>query len=284
MLCASTFFLCRGETFRKEFYNLGEVRSLIPCDVQILALTATATIFNRQRICKILGMSNPAIVSESPNKPNIKYAVCLNPGTLEETFAPLVEEIKRCRQTTQRTIVFCRTYDTCGQIYLFLKCRLGKKITEPVRAPDVTQFRLVDMFSACTHPEVKDTILQLYSIPNSNLRVVIATIAFGMGLDCPNIYRVFHWGPSEDIELYLQETGRAGRDGNPAVAILYHGGKGVIARNIGDDMKEYCANKKQCRREVLLKHFDGRFVRDPSASLCKCCDVCERMCRCTLCS
>ena len=184
--------VCRGETFRREFYNIGEVRSHIPCDVKILALTATATMVTRQSICKILGMTNPAVVSESPNKPNIKYTLCLNPDTLEETFPPLVEEIKRYRQTTQRTIVFCRTYNACGQIYLFLKCRLWKEITEPVGAPDVAQFRLVDMFSACTHPKVKDTILRLFSTPNSILRVVIATMAFGMGLDCPNIRRVFH--------------------------------------------------------------------------------------------
>ena len=54
---------------------------------------------------------------------------------------------------------------------------------------------------------------------------MIATIAFGMELDCPNIHRVFQWGPSEDIELYLQETGCAGHDRNPALTILYHGGK-----------------------------------------------------------
>ena len=112
---------------------------------------------------------------------------------------------------------------------------------------------------------------------------MIATVAFGMGLDCPNIRHVLHWGPPEDIELYLQETetSRAGRDGNPASAILYHGRKGVVARNIEDNMKEYCANKEQCRRELLLKHFDGTFVRESKASLFKCCDVCERMCKCT---
>ena len=58
---------------------------------------------------------------------------------------------------------------------------------------------------------------------------MIATIAFGMGLDCPNVGRVFHWGPSGDIELYLQETGRAGRDMLPAEAVLYHGGQGLVA-------------------------------------------------------
>ena len=129
---------------------------------------------------------------ESPNKPNIKCIVHHKPGTLEATFAPLVEEVRRCRSTTDRTIVFCRTYDSCAQIYLFVKCRLNKEFTEPVGAPDMSEFRLVDMFTACTHPKVKDSILKSFCVPTSNLRIVIATIAFGMGLDCPNVHTVFH--------------------------------------------------------------------------------------------
>ena len=213
-------YICRGENFRKEFFNLGEVRSLIPTDVNIMALTATATVQTRKAICKTLGMVAPILVVESPNKPHIKYSIVLNPGTLEETFAPLVEELRHCRQLTDRVIVFCRTYDSCSLIYLFTRSRLGKELTEPVGAPDLAMFRLVDMFTSCTRPDVKDTVLKSFSRTDSHLRVVIATVAFGMGLDCPNVRRVIHWGPSEDIELYLQETGRAGRDRLPAQAIL----------------------------------------------------------------
>ena len=59
------------------------------------------------------------------------------------------------------------------------------------------------MFSACTHPPVKDSILKAFGNPEGNLRVVVATVAFGMGLDCPNVRRIIHWGASTDIELYL---------------------------------------------------------------------------------
>ena len=125
-----------------------------------------------------------------------------------------------------------------------MKSRLSKEFTEPVGAPDLARFRLVDMFSACIHPDVKEAIIIGFSTPHSNLRVVIATIAFGMGMDSPNVRRVIHWGPSADVELHLQETGRAGRDMLPSQAMLYHGGEGVIARNLSDGMKEYCANKR----------------------------------------
>jgi len=89
-------------------------KELIPDNIRVMALTATATVATRKAVCRTLGMVNPAVISESPNKVNIKYVVHLNPGTLEETFAPLVEEVRRCRSTTDRTIVFCRTYDSCA--------------------------------------------------------------------------------------------------------------------------------------------------------------------------
>ena len=63
------------------------------------------------------------------------------------------------------------------------------------------------MFTACTHPSVKDSILGSVANKDGTLRIIIATIAFGMGLDCPNIRQIIHWGPSSDVESYLQETG-----------------------------------------------------------------------------
>ena len=67
---------------------------------------------------------------------------------------------------------------------------------------------------------MKDTILTKFHNPRGTLRVVIATVAFGMGLDCPNVRRIYQWGASSDVEAYIQETGRAGRDGKPAEALL----------------------------------------------------------------
>ncbi len=184
-----------------------------------------------------------------------------------------MEEVKQCKQTTERVIVFCRTYYSCAKIHMFMKSRLGKEFTQPVGAPDMARFRLVDKFSACTHPQVKADILKAFCTPNSQLMIVIATVTFGMGLGCPNVRRVIHWGPSGDIELYLQETGRTGRDTLPAQAILCHGGEGLVVRNVEECMKEYCANKDVYRREVLLKRFDSPFVCESNVGLFLCCDV-----------
>lgn len=106
----------RRSTFRREFSNIGDVRSLIPDNVHVMALTATATRQSQHDICQILGMVKPKIVSLSPNKPNIKYIVHSKPGTFEETFAPLVEEVRKLRCNMDRVIIFCRSLESCSLI------------------------------------------------------------------------------------------------------------------------------------------------------------------------
>ena len=139
----------------------------------------------------------------------------------------------------------------------------------------------MELFAACTEKNIKDNILKMFVNPNGTLRIVIATIAFGMGLDCPNVRRVIHWGASNDVEAYIQETGRAGWDGEPAEALLYTVSK-PGNQFIEESMKEYTKNNEMCRREILLKDFDGSV--GVCTSSCSCCDVCESKCTCTNCS
>ena len=232
----------RGDSFRKEFSDLGDVRSLIHSTVRVMAsLTATATKSSCREIIKTL-MVCPAIISVSPNKPNIKYHVKFDADSLEQSFAPIVEELRKERKQMRRTIIFCRTYDQCSRIYMYMANRLGREMMDPVgTSSDVPQFQLIDMYTACTCPAVKESILKSITNPNGVLRVIVATIAFGMGLGCPNIRKVIHWDPSADVESYLQETGRAGRDGETSEAILYY-----TDTDLGqlDDanIKEHCRN------------------------------------------
>lgn len=124
------FFAHRGDSFRREFANLGEISSLLP-DVHIMALTATASKSTRKEISRSLGMKRVLLISQSPNKQNIFYCLNSQQKDIQEAFAPFVSEIKQQRTSTDRTIIFCRTYNSCTGIYFYFKKSLGKEISEP---------------------------------------------------------------------------------------------------------------------------------------------------------
>ena len=127
-------------------------------------------------------MQNPIVVSVSPTKENI-YFCASRMMKVNASFLPICEKLANRRAVMDRIIIFCRTYDEVTSVYYVFKQQLGKSFTEPPGALDLTRFRLVDMYTHCTHQTVKDKILALFTSPSS-LRVVIATIAFGMGVDC----------------------------------------------------------------------------------------------------
>ena len=100
---------------------------------------------------------------------------------------------------------------------------MGSVFTEPPNYPNVVGFRLVDMFSRVLTTAKKEEVLVSFSKKSGKLRLVIATTAFAMGVDCPDIRRIIHWGMPATLEEYVQETGRSGRDGKSSVAIVYQG-------------------------------------------------------------
>ena len=85
----------RGESFRRAFLQIGEIRSLIPPSVNVMALTATATVETRSYVCKQLGMIKPLIISRVPNRVNIMYEVIEKPDSLEASFEPLVNNLRK---------------------------------------------------------------------------------------------------------------------------------------------------------------------------------------------
>ena len=149
-----------------------------------MALTGTATKTTRTCIVKSLDMQSPEIVSISLIKDNnIVYCV-----------------------SEKSTILISRR----------------TQFTEPPGAPDLARFRLVDMYTHCTHQSVKDVILERFT-SQSSLRIVIANIALGTGMDCPDVHQIIHWGVPDDEEMYVQEIGQAGRDGALSCVLLFHG-------------------------------------------------------------
>ena len=152
--------------------------------------------------------------------------------------------------------------------------------TDPPGAPNIPKYRLVDMYTSCTENSLKEEIVSSFVQPESRLRIVVATIAFVMGLDCPNVCQVIHWGAPDDIDSYVQHTGRAGRDGKMSVSIFFtHSDKKYSSKK----MTEYCQNTVYCRWQ-LLKDFEDCDLRTPLSSMCVCCDVCALKCNCGSCS
>ena len=90
-----------------------------------------------------------------------------------------------------------------------------------VDTSDGSQRPICEMYSALTAEDVKDEILQTFTDPQSHVRIVIATTVFGIGLDAPDVCQSIHWGPSDTVQAYVQESGRCGRDGMDSVSILY---------------------------------------------------------------
>ena len=150
-----------------------------------MALTATATRAVRVEVERVLGMRAPDIIAVSPSKSNISYAVC-RCETLTDTFIPSLQRLQKERLTFPYTIICCRRLSDCGDLYVFFRSFLGKDFSEPQDAPDLPQFRVIDMYHSCTDTIVKDSITKLF-VEASHLRVVIVTVAFEMGIDCPDV-------------------------------------------------------------------------------------------------
>ena len=98
---------------------------------------------------------------------------------------------------------------------------MGNKLFQERKSP---RNRIVEMYHAGTPETVKDHILQNMAKNDGHLRVLISTIAFGMGVNCRHVRRIVHFGPSKSIEMYVQECGRAGRDNLPSTCILLYNG------------------------------------------------------------
>jgi len=267
----------RGESYRPVLRRVGEVRSLIPLHVHIMALTATATKTDRTDICKVLGMRNPYILSRCPNRQNLIYSV----GSFESvstTFKQFAARLKQEKNIFPKTIIYVRSYDMCADIYLFLKSQLQEQFTQPVDAPDLPEFRMVEMFTSLIEDSHKSQILSGFK-DGHTLRVVVATTAFGMGVDCQDVRQIIHVGLPDDIASYIQESGRAGRDNLPAMATLL---QARIYHKVGDDIKGYSVNISECRRLALFKDMDN-YEQQSDGIRCMCCDVCCKTCTCGVC-
>jgi bloom syndrome protein len=218
--------------------------------VNIIALTATSTKDTFHFVCQSLSLKEPILVGYPPNRTNIYFEVQSLPN-MEEFCIEVSEKLKSTGLEYPKTLVFHRNYQNCALMFHLLKAKLGPFITFPPHYPAVQEFLMVSMYTRASTKDMKEKVLSSFSA-NGRLRIVLATSAFGMGIDISDIRVIIHWGPPSNLEEYVQESGKAGRDSLPAKAILMYGKPGNY---VNEEMRSYGCNSLECQRKLLTKDF-----------------------------
>ena len=223
-----------------------------------------------------LTLQDTFCVEKSPARSNICYCFCYVDKSLElETvFKDLIDEIKDLKHETKRTIIFCHTRKQCSVIYRMFCLAISDNLYAYGKQ-DPTM-RIVDMFHAGSPNSVKQHIIHEMARLGSYLRIIICTIAFGMGIDCKDTYRSIHFGPPKTVELLVQESGRIGRDGKQCISYILH--NGLLSSHCNGQMKQLMQTQS-CRREYIVSLFSVTNNKT-SEKNCLCCDNCALLCQC----
>ncbi|GMT31477.1 hypothetical protein PFISCL1PPCAC_22774, partial [Pristionchus fissidentatus] len=251
-----------GHDFRPDYKFLNVLKRQFK-GVPLMGLTATATGNVLEDVKKMLGIEAAIVFRAGFNRPNLHYEVEEKPkGDMGERIA----EIVKSRYFGQSGIVYCLSRKDCEVVAQNLR-------SNGVRAAH---------YHAYLEPEQKTSVHEKWL--SGKYQVIVATIAFGMGIDKPDVRFVIHHSIPKSVESYYQESGRAGRDGKPAACILmyrladvYRQSTIVCTEQTGKEklyeMVAFAANDSTCRRETLA----GLFAEDWEQGWCqKACDVCAR--------
>jgi ATP-dependent DNA helicase RecQ len=256
-----------GHDFRPEYMRLAELREVVPA-APMIALTATATPRVMQEITSSLELRAPTIVRGDFRRPNLAFVVHELGGDaarIEATIAALDRAGLRARRGAGRAIVYCAT----------------RQKSEDVAAALKQAGFAAGHYHAGRTALARERAQGRFTL--GKLRVLVATNAFGMGIDYPDVRVIVHFGAPGSVEAYYQEAGRAGRDGEPGDCVLLYGpGDLITQRRIADGggrraidealagIARY-ATSWACRQQMLCAHFTGH--TDHAA--CGTCDACR---------
>ena len=250
-----------GHDFRPDYLEIKAIRKLFP-DAVMLALTATATEHVRRDICQNLGMKNPKVFISSFNRANIFLEVLPKRNALEQ----LIKCIRK--YSGESGIIYCNSRKTVDQLAATLDKKGYSVLPYHAGLSDQVRAKNQELF-------IKDEV-----------QIIVATIAFGMGINKPNVRYVINYDLPKSIEEYYQEIGRAGRDGLPSSALLLYTPADI--RKIRWFFQESAFPEKDelllqgmikyatsttCRRKALLQYFGEAYQPVPDSDCC--CDICS---------
>nr|XP_025877518.1 mediator of RNA polymerase II transcription subunit 34 isoform X8 [Oryza sativa Japonica Group]ABA95537.2 ATP-dependent DNA helicase, RecQ family protein, expressed [Oryza sativa Japonica Group]BAG92830.1 unnamed protein product [Oryza sativa Japonica Group] len=242
-----------GHDFRPDYKNLGILKVQFP-SVPMIALTATAT--NKVQIDLIEMLHIPRCVKfvSTINRPNLFYKVFEKSPVGKVVIDEIANFISESYPNNESGIVYCFSRKECEQV--------AKELSE--------RGILADYYHADMDVISREKVHMRWS--KSKLQVIVGTVAFGMGINKPDVRFVIHHSLSKSMETYYQESGRAGRDGLPSECILYYRpgdvprqSSMVFYENCGlqnlYDIVRYCQSKRSCRRGAFFRHF-GEAAQD----------------------
>ncbi len=225
-------------------------------------------------------MTGCAVVSVSPNKPNIFYSVKARSSSIGDDLAFITSDLLCNNVKANRVIVYCQSLDMCANLYIHFMTVLGDNGYYPPGSEQVSDNRLYGMYHAKTDEYNKDVMKSLAD-PNGVVRVVFATMALGMGVNFTGLTTTIHYGAPPSLDDYFQESGRAGRQGEQSTSTIFWKPLDAPLKNIRRNVevaavRRFLENTSDCRRHTLLNFFDPTVASSlPKRNLLLCCDNCK---------